>query len=272
MTVFGELASEQAEKVKLTTVTLATQTFAFAALKFAHEKKEPITKLRGDQIKIYRAANVDDTPPDDDDFILIATVDIQVDKSYTEYNDTDGGVGYWYKVTYYHSVNGAETDIVQSDAIRGGNFGHYATIEQIRNAAGFKDNTDVIDEVIAEARDEAEGVVKGYIIAAGYYLPLEPPYPASVARLVKQLASAYLLQDEYGSSVQGSDRDGYAKENSVMKKLEKIQEGEMKLIDVNKETVTPGKDDTSGWPDDTTETETKSNHGGKPIFTISKRW
>jgi hypothetical protein len=270
--VLGQLADEQAEKIVLTAVTVSSQTIGFAAIKFAHDKLEEVTKLFGNKIRVYRAADVDGNTPGDDDFILIQNVDIDVTKSYTPWNDSDGGVGYWYKVTYYNSQNGGETDIAESPAVRGGNFGHYATVEQIRLAAGFKDNTDVIDETIAEARDEAEGVVKGYLISAGYYLPLLPPYPASVVRLVKQLGAAFLLQDEYGDAVQGSDRDGYAKEKSVVAKMEAIQAGKQKLLDVNKETITPKKDDVSGWPDESTETTAIGQHGGKPKFTMGKRW
>ncbi len=169
-------------------------------------------------------------------------------------------------------MNNNETDISESDAVRGGNYGHYATVDQVRLAAGFRDNTDIIDESIAEARDEAESIIKGYIVGAGYYLPLLPPYPPTMVRLVKQLASAYLLQNEYGASAQGTDRDGDAREVSVMKYLDKIQIGTIKLVDVNKETITPKVENIAGWPDDTTKDASNQDHGGKPKFTMSKKW
>lgn len=270
--VLGELGSEQAEKKQITSLDSSTQIITIPALTFKHYNLEPLTKIRGDKIRLYRAANVDGTQPDDGDFSLITTVTIQVSKTYTEYVDEDGGDGYWYKMTYYNSVDSSETDIAESEAIRGGNYGHYATVEQVRRTAGFVDNSDITDDVIAEARDEAESVIKGYIVSSGYYLPLTTPYPPSLVRLVKQLAAAYLLQDEYGASTEGTDKDGYAKEEAVMKRLEKIQDGTITLIDVHKETNTSKKDDVSGWPDDTTEDTPSYQHGGKPKFTMSKNW
>lgn len=270
--IIGRVASEQAEKLQLTASTLASQTLGFAACKFAHPKLEEVTKIRGDIIRVYRAADVDGNQPDDDSFILVNPVTINVKRSYTEYNDADGGVGYWYKITYYNSDTGDETDISESPAVRGGNYGHYATIEQVRTTSGLVGNSDVTDEVVAQARDEAESTVKGYIIAGGYVLPIEEPYPPSVVRLVKQLASAFLLQDEFGASVQGTNRDGFEQEKSVIAKLEAIQKGEIQLIDVNKETIKEKKDSVGGWPDDSTETESVSNHGGAPRFTMGRKW
>lgn len=266
--VIGRLATEQAEKRELSAVDTSAQTVTFSALSFAHKKLDPITKLRGDQIRIYRAANVDDTQPDDDDFILIHTINIDVTNQITIWNDPTGGVGYWYKITYYASNGGAETDIADSMAVRGGNYGHYATVEQVRKSSGLVGNSDVEDETIAEARNEAESVIKGSILAAGYTLPFEEPYPPSVVRLVKQLASAYLLQEEFGASVQGSNRDGFELEKSIMAKLKLIQEGKIQLIDVNKETVEDKISDVGGSPDDSSE----SQSGGDPLFTMGKQW
>lgn len=268
--IIGLPGQDGSEKKEI--VTISSSTFTVAALSFAHKKYTPVASLRGDQIKIYRAANVDGTQPADADFSLLATVNIEVDQQYTEYNDEDGGNGYWYKQTFYHSVKDEETDIADSIAVRGGGYGHYVTVEQVRKSAGFKGNDNIPDADIAEARDDAESTVKGALYSGGYVLPINDPIPGSVVRITRQLAAAYLLQEEYGAAAQGTNKDGYEKEDKIMTRLEAIQEGKITLTDVHTEEEESKVDAVSGWPNDNTEDASEANAGGERRFTSKQTW
>ena len=114
--VIGPPGHEACEKRTIDTISGSTITVA--ALSFAHKKYTKVASLRGDQIKIYRAANVDGTKPADASFSLLTTVTIEVDQHYTEYKDATGGSDYWYKQTFYHSLQEVETALADSEAVR----------------------------------------------------------------------------------------------------------------------------------------------------------
>jgi len=124
--------------------------------------------------------------------------------------------------------------------------------------------------MIAEARDDAENTVKGAVLSGGYVLPIDEPIPGSLIRITRQLAAAFLLQEEYGTAAQGSSKDGYEKEDRVMKRLEQIQTGEVTLTDAHTEEEEDKRDAVSGWPDDTTEDLSSANSGGDKKFRIGQ--
>jgi len=263
--VVGRLGNERAEVRKITNVTDSVITVA--ALDFAHERFEPVTILRGPQIKVYRAADVDGTPPVDGSFASIATVTIEPDKQFSEHSDSGGGSGFWYKQTFFNTDLSAETTLGASTAVRGGDFGHFATVVDIRREAGFDHNPDITDENIADRRDEAEGEVKGALLNGGYGLPFTR-VPPIVRNVTKLLAAGYLLLQDYGEVAEGTNKEGNAKIKQAERILDKIIKHEVVLTDTDDSALahTPNID---AWPTDATETAESDEAGGNRIFRVT---
>jgi len=219
----------------------------------SHFKNDPFTVIRANQAKIYRAVNVDGSIPDDSDFSEIATITLEADQLSTEYVDTSGGDGYWYKYTFYNQTSQSETDIADAIAVRGGNYGMYATVEEVRNEAGLSGNRWITDRQIMAKLDQAQSEVDGSLIIGGYDLPL-----ANVPEMVKNatllLAAGYLLSKEYGPEHTGTNKDGQLKIKMGRDILTKIENGLIALVDpITKAEISQGESGISGFPDATTE-------------------
>jgi hypothetical protein len=78
----------------------------------------------GGSIRIYRAANVDGSGPDDEDFALLTLRSIDADQQTTYYTDPVGSSDYWYKLTYYDATANAEAALADAVAVRGSDYGH----------------------------------------------------------------------------------------------------------------------------------------------------
>lgn len=262
----GDVGSDRAEIKKILSITGQTITFS-SNLSLDHTKDETLTKLRGNQINFYRAANVDGTVPSDASFSLVSTVSIEPDQTETEYVDSVGGSGYWYKFTYYNDVSSEETDISTAQAVRGGGYNQYASVDQVRTEAGLKNNKYIDDAQILEAIEDAEGQVKASLAAAGYTLPLaEVPY--LIRYVTKQLAAGYLLTNSYGAQHMGTEKDGDLKIKRAMDILTKIESGKTTLtIPPTDETVSQDTTSIAGYPDDTA-----SDNCEGPKFSMNQTW
>jgi len=270
--IVGQLGNEKSELRQISSITNQNITLT-ANLSFAHKRFEVITKLRGNQIRIYRAVNVTGKPPADASFSILATVNIDPEQLYSEYTDATGGSGYWYKQTYYNSTSTAETPLSNSEAIRGGDYGHYATLWEIRNEAGFQNNDYVTDDIISRFRDNAESLVKGALRAAGYTLPIptDIPVPGALNNATLLLAAGYLLLQDYGVGYDGTNKEGTQKIDLGNKILEDIRNRNMYLVGID-EVAIPVSDSVAGWPDDTTATAEEADAGGDVLVRISKRF
>lgn len=246
--VVGRLGSEQAEILKVLSVASNQITFT-TNLSFAHDTLEDVTKLRGDQIKVYRAANVDDTTPDDADFgTAITTLTIEADQMFTEYTDSTGGSDYWYKKTYYNSVALTETNLASALAVRGGDYGQYVTVSEVRAEAGFENNDNITDSEVADRRADAKSEVDG-ALSSRYTLPLTY-VPEVVKNANKLIAAGYLLSGSYGIGVEGSAEEGAGKLKMGRKLLEGIRDGSIALIDQTGALISETQAGVGGYPDD----------------------
>lgn len=270
--IVGEPGSEQAEIREVSSLTATTITFS-ANLTFTHRRFEKVLKLFGNQIKVYRAPNVNGKPPADDAYTNIATVSIQPDQEFVEFNDPTGGSDFWYKQTYYNSASLGETDKADSVAVRGGDFGHFATLWEIRSEAGMQNNPELTDEIISDRRDDAESEVKGAITAAGYTLPFaaDIPTPPTVKNATKLLAAGYILLQDYGVLSEGSNKEGNAKVRLAREILKQIRDREVVLLDITEAQISAGNQ-IKGWPDDSTKDASAEDAGGKRIFRISDKF
>lgn len=246
--VIGNLAGELAELAQLDSKTGNALT-AVANYAQAHKSGEQLTKLFGDKIRIYRAANVDGTAPVDANFSLLATFDIDVDQAYTEYTDATGGSGYWYKKTYYNSVSQSETNIADSLAVRGGNVGAYATWEEVREEAGLTDNRFIPEGVYQDKLTMAQGEVNASLKIGGYTLPLTT-VPTMVKNATLLIAAGYVLLKDYGPETTGTNKEGNQKLTAGHNLLMKIEKGGLVLVDEQGANISRS-DSINGYPDDT---------------------
>lgn len=267
--IIGELVSELSELAQLDAKS-GNELTAVVNYALAHKKGEAVTKLFGNQIKIYRAANVDGSIPTDGNFSELATIEIEADQTYTEYADTTGGSGYWYKKTYYNSASTSETDLADSPAIRGGNYGLYADWEAVRSEAGMTNNRWIEANVYQDKLIKAQSEVNTSLRVGGYTLPLET-IPEIVKHAVILLAAGYVLTREYGPENAGTTKDGERKIKQAKEILKSIESGEQKLTDDNSgenlRNDTPGR--VAGYPDNTAEYNSPSEGA---MFKITDRF
>ena len=198
----GPLSREGCEKAVVAAVPSETILTLSAALKLAHSASDDVTSVLGDKIHIYRAVNVDDSVPSDEAFTVLATREIDPDQTSTYYRDSAGSSGYWYRTSYYNETTLEETPL--SEAFRGEDFGHYASLTEIRTEAGFDGAIHLKDSVIGQQRRAAESEINA-ALASVYTVPFDP-VPDVVRTLTIQLAAALLLVQAYGNTAPFSTR------------------------------------------------------------------
>lgn len=245
--ILGKGAQDGCELAVVASVPSATQITLTAALTYAHDAYEPVTGLVGRKMRIYRAPNVDGAVPDDSAFAALASRTLDVDQTSTYYVDSEGSASYWYKLTYFNDLNLDETDLSAAVAARGDDFGHYASLSQIRSKAGFDGATNLSDQRIdierRAAEDEINTALKDY-----YTVPFVKPVPSDITSLTIQLAAGLLLMSVYGAShAQGKELT-----KSARARLEALRNGGGTLAD---STDAPASSGVSFYPDDTTEDE-----------------
>ena len=222
----------------------------------AHKRGDLINKLFGDKIQIYRASNIDGSVPADSSFSLLNTIDIDFDQLYTEYTDSNGNENFWYKKVYYNSANLSSTDLASSQAIRGGNFGNYATVQEVKEEAGLTNNPWIAANVYQEKLLAAQGEVNASLKIGGYSLPLQ-----SVPEIVKTatilIAAGYVLLKDYGVDNTGTTKDGNSKLTEGRKLLQKIEAGGEILVDESGNSISKSNR-IGGYPDNTAEDEIPS--------------
>lgn len=268
--VFGQLGGETTEKRRVTNITNNTLTIQSAFLT-AHSKLEPVTQLFGDQIQVYRAPNVNGSVPADGAFVALGTpVDIQVDQLQTPFTDNTGGSGYWYKIAYRHSVSGAETDLSLSIAVRGGSYGNYVSIAEIRKFAGLDGNSYISDAEIATARMQAQSEING-ALSLRYAIPFEEPLPPVIALLTKELAAGILMARDFGMSGDDTSKDAGRRLSDVRKRIKELATGEVAIMDQYSAPIA-SRSVLSYWPNDTTADLSEDSAGGGRMFRISKRF
>lgn len=264
--ILGRLAGEYAELARVDSISGKNLT---AAVNYSNEHKEgdEVTRLFGNKIRIYRAANVDGSVPADNSFSYIGVVDIDPDQTYSEFIDNTGGSGYWYKKTYYDSVTGSETSLDEAPAVRGGNLGTYANWEEVRAEAGLENNRWIPEAIYQEKLTLAQGEVDASLTIGGYDLPLTR-VPAMVKSATLLLAAGYVLLKDYGPENTGTNKEGNQKLEQGRALLMKIEAGKLVLTDDQGNTVT-GSSGIAGYPDSSAESRSPSEG---PIFRITDKF
>lgn len=226
----GKLGDEQCEIQPIAAIT-PPSIIQVATLNFNHDEGEQVTGLFGNQINVYSSANVNGYVPADTSFAKLGTVTILGDWTSTDYSDTssNAGSGSWYKFTYYDSTTSAETQLSDSRAVRGGNYGNYASLAEIRDEAGMTGNDNISDATVDRRRRRAQSVIDG-MLTGDYITPFAVPVPSQIEQATIYLAAGYLLISDYGTESTGTSKDGYAKIEQVLQADVKGLPGILDLI------------------------------------------
>lgn len=237
----GHLSREGIEKAAVASVVDEMTVTLAAPLKLAHKAYEPITAVLGDKIRVYRAVNVIDAVPADDAFTVLATREIDPDDMSTYYRDSAGSSGYWYRFTYFNETTMGETSLTDLPAVRGEDVPHYASIREIREAAGFQNAYNLADSRIELWRRTAESEINA-ALAGSYTVPFSP-VPEIVHTLTVQLAAALLEEDAYGST------GAKPKVKDARAALQEYQLGSLAVTDAQGLDLGTSQPVT-GWPDE----------------------
>ena len=276
--VIGRIGGESLEKLLVLSVSGTTGITATTNLARSHSKFDKVTRLFGNKIRIYRAANADGTQPADGSFALLTTVDIDFDGSQTEYTDDDGSSSYWYKHTFYDSVGLEETPLSGSGAVRGGGIGNYASIESIRKQAGLENNRYITDPQIEEKRQSAQKLIDATLTGL-YTVPFTAPINPLIAEITRLYAAGLLLTSEFGGNstgrmyIEGKGMMDSVTNTSGTGLLDKLNKKELKLVGLtgDAETVVDAGG-YSAWPTGDTATTATEYGGGARKFRSEDRY
>lgn len=268
--LIGRPGGERSEIRLVSSAPSSTEVVIATGLSFPHLRYDPVTVLRSNQIKIYRASNVNGTEPADNTYSALDTVAIDSDNITTTYIDEDGGADYWYKFTYRNQANATESDLADSQAVRGSSSDLYATVSDVRDEAGMQDNRWISDVYISSKLKAAMGTVDSYI-GGIYDTPFAAPIPEQIAHITIVLAAGYVLQREYGSTTAGTSKDGNAKVAWAITELEKLRDGKTQLVDGSGDPLT-STEGVTGWPDETTTTTDPEEGGSVRNFRMSDEY
>lgn len=236
----GQLSRDGCEKAVIYSVDSATTVTLTQSLELPHSRFEAVTSVVGDKIHIYRAANVNGSVPIDGAFAVLATREIDPDQLSTYYTDSDGNSGYWYRYTYYNETSVDETDLDDSDARRGDDFGHYASLTDIRKEAGFDNALNLSDVVIDQQRRIAESEINAAL--GGKYTVPFTPVPERIHTLTIQLAAVLLVANAYRGTARGQ-----AELKAARALLDAYRTGDQTITDENGTAITSGEG-ISSWP------------------------
>lgn len=175
----GQTGEETAEVLVLSGTPSGTQ-FNFGTspshtggtFLFAHAQDTPLYQIHYDQVVFYRSTAGTAGP-----FSALATVSLQPDNLYTQYDDTTGATGYAYYAQYYNSVSG---DLSGSSSIFVPGGPTFYSLQKLRQrvkdqlfSAGYiKDDsviTDWINQWYELMTNAAIKVNQGYLIGTNSY-------------------------------------------------------------------------------------------------------
>lgn len=236
----GQLSREGCEKAVIESVDDPTIVTLSDPLTLPHARFETVSSVVGNKIRIYRAANVDGSVPASGDFTVLVDREIDPDQQTTYYTDPSGDSNSWYRDTYYNPVTEDETSLDDSVAVRGDDFGHYASLSEIRKEAGFDNALNLNDNVIDQQRRAAESEINT-ALASRYTTPFTP-VPEIIHTLTIQLAAGLLLQNAYRGTDRGKDKLKAARDL-----IQALQVGDQTITDENGSAITSGEG-ISSWP------------------------
>jgi hypothetical protein len=255
----GLLGRDGCEKAIVDVINSPTEILLATPLGLSHSQSEPVASVLGDVIRVWRAADINGTPPDPSTASLLGTRDIDADQMSTYFTDAEGSSAWWYWISYYNTTTLAETGLGASVAVRGDDFGHYTSINAIRSEARLERAYNLSDGAIDQERRAAETEVNG-TLSSGYTVPFQKPVPPAIQTITTQLAAALLL-----ASVYGGQTDRYDKQlKDVRARLSAMALGPTVVDGAGVSLVQEAG--VNSWPDDTTDHTSRRDGGSHRSF------
>jgi hypothetical protein len=267
--VVGPLGTELAELKIIQSIDDATHMTFTTPLALKHFRFDPLTALNGNQIRIYRAANVDGHVPADSSFTVLGTVGIATNQMITLYVDQTGDSNWWYKSTYYNTVTTYETSLAESTVARGGGYNFYCSIYEIRKSAGLLGNQYITDAEIDAKRKEAQDEINA-ALSGMYNVPFQPPVDSMITGITRLMAAGKLLNDEYGPGTAPMSGEGAKKLNDAMVMLNLIDSRQYILNDITGQSLlSPNSQSSKSFPDKNTALQNGQPSGSDRNFRMS---
>lgn len=271
----GRYSGEGSELLIIATVPdINNVTVNSPGTKKPHSQYEPATVLYGNQVQLYRAANVDGTKPADASFAAVGSpVEIDFDQSETLITDATGGSDWWYKFTFRNAAGATETSLADCEGGRGGSVGRYCTNEEVRGRAGLASNRYITDADIDVWRLSAQDEINSTLIGL-YTIPFTDPINPQIKTIAIDLAAGQLLLNHYGPTAVLNTTNGQSMIDSARALLKRIQLKELILPDVlGGSTAITDAGGLVMWPDSTTGTDlTDPHNGAERMFTTQDRY
>ena len=135
--VIGTIGTEEAEVLKITSITAGVTITASTACVKVHKINEPVTLLKANQIRLYSSTTETGT------FAELIKVSMTFDEPFTYYLDTAGTITTWYKIVFYNSTAAADygKSVADVNAFMYGTLygvaNGYATLEEVLLAGGI---------------------------------------------------------------------------------------------------------------------------------------
>lgn len=267
--VFGGPGIETSELIAIQSVSDGDVTLA-SNLQRKHLQYENLTVLFGSQVELWKAANENGSLPADNTFSVVGTAaSITPDQKMTPITDPDGGEAWWYKFVYVDPLTNSRTNLADSTSVRGGNYGNYCSIDDIREEAGLQTNRKITDATIDKKRQAAQSEVNATLVGS-YTLPFPKPINPLIADITKQLAAGLLLLRSYGPIAVLNSNNGQQKVDAARAQLQRINNHELVLTDAGgNDTSNPNSQGIRMWPDTTTATAAPEEGGGERMFRMS---
>lgn len=181
--ILGEPGQERTESTDLTATPPNVTTLTVAALSFSHPKDTPVYKVGWDQVTVEKST-------DGSSYSVLATVDLNFEKTVTIYEDTTGATTDYYRVKLKNSATGNVSGY--SDVQLGSGWPRNSVGRMVRNVkrglrdleTGNYDDWEIMEELI-NAKDEVASEIPNAwwtrrssdrtttASTASYYLPID---------------------------------------------------------------------------------------------------
>jgi len=267
----GREGDETSELRLISSIDSSTAITISVATTFAHYIDQATTQFDYNQRKLYsRASSTGAWTQVTSDSPKNIAVDTPLG---TLFEDSAGTSTTQYICTYYNVQGAIETAQADAKVVTGTSTStNLATIQQIRNSAGWQDNAYVSNARIDEARQQVQGEVWASL-RSRYTFPLTRN-SSFLQRIVVDMAVGYLFIDEYGQRVQNVALDGNKRLADARVLLRGLASGSFTLYDEVLETdqALSSTDTIKFYPDDTTDEDNDPENDDERIFSIGMKF
>jgi len=267
----GREGDETSELRLISSVDSSTAITISVVTTFPHYVDQPTTQFDYNQRKLYSRASavaawaqvVTDSPKN-------IAVDTMLG---TLFEDSAGTSTTQYICTYYNVQGATETAQADASIVTGTSTStNLATIQQIRNSAGWQDNAYISNARIDEVRQMVQGEVWA-MLRSKYTFPLTRN-SGFLQRIVVDMCVGYLFIDEYGQRVQNIALDGNKRLADARLLLKGLADGTYTLYDESTETdqALTSTATIKFYPDDSTDEANDPENDDERIFSIGMKF